>query len=351
MVIWRSRSPAPSIECKSVHDVLYLWELRMRRAGGCRIASCESGPAWLKGVAMPRKTTRLTIAFMAGLALMSGSDLAGGHQPTAYVTVRPLNTGQTYVPSLRLFRTPIAGRVQFTTVYRVAIFPFADYSHQQSFIRPLEWGGNRTVIETMTDRFIAHGIGVALQDDLEAILVADGIMRPPQDPAGGTGVSPSAHFAQRTSISNTPEYELMWGMHDQGMRDEIQGIVQTQDYFRIGGLTFHSSSEPLLQGVTAGLSKEKIIELGRLLDVDLIVRGRILEFGLNPARPDSSVVQLRVYAQDAKSGELFWSNRGEFEVTSRQGFFGSTSADHRALFDGATRELIDALMTDFFGER
>jgi hypothetical protein len=298
---------------------------------------------WLKGVTMPNKPASLTIAIITMLALISGSDLANGHQPTAYITVRPLNTGQTYVPSLRLFRTPIAGRVQVTTVYRVAILPFADYSHQQSFIKPLEWGGNRTVIETITDRFIAHGIGVALQDDVEARLVADGLMRPPQDPTGGTGASPGENFAQRAYISNTPEYELMWGMHDQGMRDELQGIVQTQDSVRMAGLTFHTSSEPSLQGVTGGLSKEKIIELGRTLDVDLIVRGRILEFGFNSARPTSSVVQLRIYAQEAKSGELFWSNRGEFEV--------GRSADQRAIFDRAAREVIDALMIDFFGER
>jgi hypothetical protein len=292
---------------------------------------------------MSHKPVLLTTAFIAVLALLCGRDLASGRQPTAYITVRPLNTGQVYVPSLRLFRTPISGRVQFTTVYRVAIFPFTDYSHQQSFIKPLEWGGNRIIIETMTDRFIAQGISVALQDDVEARLVAEGLMHPPQDLAGGAGGIPGGDFAQRMFVSNTPEYELMWGSHDQGMRDEIQGIVQTQDSFRIGGLTFHSSSEPILQGVTGGLSKEKITELGRLLDVDLIVRGRILEFGYNPARATSSVVQLRVYAQDAKSGDLFWSNRGEFEV--------SPSADHRALFERATRELIDALMLDFFGER
>jgi hypothetical protein len=141
----------------------------------------------------------------------------------------------------------------------------------------------------------------------------------------------------------------MWGMHDQGMRDELQSIVQTQDYFRRGGITFQSSSEPILQGVTAGLSKEKIIELGRLLDVDLIIRGRILESGFKPSTPASSVVQIRLYAQEAKSGELFWSNRGEFEVIDHADF-GSPAADHRALFDRATRDLIDALMTDFFGE-
>jgi hypothetical protein len=299
---------------------------------------------------MPYKISLLTSAFIAVLVLMGGIELADGHHPTAYITVHPVNTGQTYVPSLRLFRTPVAGRVQFATVYRVAIFPFADYSNKQSFIRPLEWGGNRTIIETLTDRFIAHGIGVALQDDLEARLVADGIMSPPQRPAVGTGGSPSDAFAERAFVSNTPEYELLWGMHDQEMRGEILSVVQFQDYFRIGGLTFHASSEPFLQGVTVELSKEKIIELGRSLDVDLIVRGRILVSGFTPSTPASSVVQLRIYAQETKSGELFWSNRGEFEVIPYSGFF-SPPVDQRALFDRATRELIDALMTDFFGER
>jgi hypothetical protein len=284
------------------------------------------------------------------LALMGFLDLADGHKPTAYITVRPVNTGQTYVPSLRLFRTPIAGRVQFITVYRVAIFPFADYSHQQSFIRPIGWGGNRTIIETMTDGFISHGIGVALQEDLEALLIADGIIRPPQTSSGGAELSPSDNFAQRVSVSNTPEFELIWGMHDQGMRDEIQSIVQAQDYFRIGGLIFHPSSEPLLQGVTGGLSREKTIELGRLLDVDLIVRGRILESGFTPSDPLSSVVQIRIYAQDAKTGELFWSNRAEFEVRPGGRWF-SPATDPKALYERAVREVIHVLMADFFGER
>src|SRR5437870_12625187 len=99
---------------------------------------------------MQKKAVLLTI-IIAGFALMGFLEPADAHQPSAYITVRPVNTGQTYVPSLRLFRTPIAGRVQFATVYRVAIFPFADYSHQQPFVQALEWGGNRTIIETLTD--------------------------------------------------------------------------------------------------------------------------------------------------------------------------------------------------------
>ena len=75
---------------------------------------------------MSHKTALLTIAVIGMLRLMGITDLAHGHDQAAFITVRPVNTGQTYIPSLRLFRTPIAGRAQFITVFRVAILPFAD---------------------------------------------------------------------------------------------------------------------------------------------------------------------------------------------------------------------------------
>jgi hypothetical protein len=299
---------------------------------------------------MPNKTALLTTAVIAVLALMGINDLADGHRPTAYITVRPVNTGQTFVPSLRLFRTPIAGRAQFITVYRVAIFPFADFSHQQPFVRPLEWGGNRVIIETLTDHFITHGIGVALQDDLNALLVADGILRLPRSVLPSPDMSPQDQFAERASISNTPEYELIWGMHDSVTREELHSVVVSQDYFRLGGLTIHSASEPYLQGVTEGLPRDKVVELGRVLDVDLIIRGRILQSGFTPSDPRSSVVQIRIYAQDAKSGDLFWSNRAEFEVRPGSSWYSSTP-DPRTLYERAVREVINVLMADFFGER
>jgi hypothetical protein len=298
---------------------------------------------------MSKKAVLLTIGLIAGFAWLEITDLAHAHHPTAYITVRPVNTGQTYVPSLRLFRTPIAGRVQSITVYRVAILPFADYSHQQPFIRPLEWGGNRVIIETLTDHFLSHGIGVALQDDLNALLVADGLLRPPRSALPSPEISPQEQFAQRTYISDTPEYELIWGMHDSVTREELYSAVISQDYFRMGGLTFHSASDPYLQGVTEGVPKDKIVQLGRLLDVDLIIRGRILESGFMASDPQSSVVQIRMYAQDARSGDLFWSNRAEFQVRPKGGWFPPPPAP-RALYDRAVREVINVLMADFFAE-
>jgi hypothetical protein len=297
---------------------------------------------------MPKKVVALMIALMT-FTLAARYAMAGG-DIRLQTTVLPLNTGQTYVPSLRLFRTPVGGRVQFATVYRVAIFPFADYSHQQPFVEALEWGGNRTIIETLTDHFITHGIGVALQDDLNALLVAQGILHPPRSALPSSGISPQEQFAQQASIPNTPEYELIWGMHDSVTREELYSAVRSQDYFRIGGLSIHPVSEPYLQGVTEGVPKDQIIEIGRVLDVDLIIRGRILESGFMPSDPRSSVVQIRIYAQDAKSGELFWSNRAEFEVRPSGRWF-SPAPDPKALYERAVREVINVLMADFFGER
>jgi hypothetical protein len=298
---------------------------------------------------MSKKGVLLTIGLIAGFACLEITGLAHAHHPTASITVRPVNTGQTYVPSLRLFRTPIAGRLQSITVYRVAILPFADYSHQQPFVRALEWGGNRVIIETLTDHFLSHGIGVALQDDLNALLVADGLLRPPRSALPSPEIRPQDQFAQRMYISDTPEYELIWGMHDSVTREELYSAVMAQDYLRMGGVTIHSASDPYLQGVTEGVSKDKIVQLGRSLDVDLIVRGRILESGFMASDPQSSVVQIRIYAQDARSGELFWSNRAEFAVRPKGGWF-SPPPDPRALYDRAVQEVISALMADFFGE-
>lgn len=263
-------------------------------------------------------------------------------------TVIPVRTGQTYVPSLRLFRTPLSGRVPSLTVHKAAIFPFADYSYQQSFIRPLEWGANRTIVESLTDRFLSHGIAVVLQEDVEGVLVADGIIRPPTSNYAGAA-APMDRFRERAMIASTPEFEWFWGLHDDVMRQEIMTVVRTADYFQPEGVTMSTPGEPYIQGVTAGLPREKIAEFGRRLDVDLILRGRILEYGMKVAPPGAVVVQLRVYAQDAKTGELLWSNRAAVEVSGEASRW--SPQDLKALFDYATREVVQALMADFFGER
>jgi hypothetical protein len=285
----------------------------------------------------------LLASFVLLGTMLMGQETLGTSRPSVQVTIPPVVTGQTYVASLRLLHTPISGRVRLTTVQRVALFPLADYSHQQSLISPLSWGGNRKIIEALTDRFLAHGIAVALQEDVEGTLMAEGIMSPSHPQHAELPMSPSEQFRQRVHIANTPEFELVWGLHDEVMRDEVAKVVRGQEYLGGGGVLIKAPGEPMLQGLTGRLPKEQIIELGRLLDVDLIMRGRIHEYGVYQARRTTSVVQVRLYAQETQTGELMWSNRGEVQVSHNAGV--------KTLFDHATRELIDALMADFFGER
>jgi hypothetical protein len=296
---------------------------------------------------MRHKTALLTIAVII-LAITAQGTMAGG-KIKPQTTVNPVRTGQVYVPSLRLFRTPIAGRVPSLTVHKAAVFPFADYTHQQSFIRPLEWGANRIIVESLTDRFLSQGIAVALQEDVEGLLVANGIIRPPSSHDMGV-TSPMERFQQRAMIANTPEFELSSSLHDDVMRDEIMAVVRAGDDLQPDGGAMSTPGEPFIQGITSGLPREKIAEFGRLLDVDLIIRGRILEYGMNVARSNTAVVQLRVYAQEARTGEVFWSNRAEVEVRDTAVLRWSP-ADLKALFDSATQEVVQTLMADFFGER
>jgi hypothetical protein len=295
---------------------------------------------------------RQTLCWMAVLVgfMVVASQAMAGRETVARQTISPMPTGQTYVISLRLLRSQLPGRVMDTTLRKVAIFPFADYSYQQSFVQPLPWGGNRDIVETIADRFIVHGIAVALQEDVDGLLVAQGVMRPIGGQYSSLQATPLEQYRARTGIANTPEFELLWGLHDPGMQEELRTVVASQTYIRGANSTPVATEEPALQGVTGPLASEKIVALGKALDVDLIIRGRILEYGLKPSQPAASVVQMRMYAQDAKTGELIWSNRAEVEVAmDHHGWRGAN--DLKVVFDRATRELIDALMADFFGER
>jgi hypothetical protein len=296
---------------------------------------------------MAKNAVALMIAVLT-LTVMGHEGIAGG-KPTVQHAIIPVRSGQTFVPSLRLFRTPMAGRVQSLTVHKAAVFPFADYTYQQSFIKPLEWGANRTIVESITDRFLTHGIAVVLQEDVENFLAAEGLIRSTTSTYAGEE-SPMDRFHQRAMIASTPEFEFSWGLHDTVMRDEILTMVRASNYFHSDTAAMSTSGEPLRQGVTTGVLREQLIEVGRRLDVDVIIRGRILEYGVNLARPNTVVVQLRVYAQDARSAELFWSNRAEVQVSDGGASSGSPP-DLRGLFDYASREVVQTLMADFFGER
>lgn len=309
-------------------------------------------------------------------------------------------------------------------VSKVAIFPFADYSHQQDALRSELWGGNIKILEEVTDYFVAQGITVAVQEDVNTLLVDNGIIKPlaSQNLSYATGGEEEA--VQRSRVIGTPEYDLVNVKHTEDMRQEIIDVIKTDR--ALDEAEEPAVQTPILQGASVGLSREMVQQLGNELGADLIVRGRIIEYGLksvdtyNPLKRGflpvlyeplkdalfgapsgreyeydldevdysrlgqglgflfgektqedvegtwnvlmdnsfgtiatlyprrkqvSSIVQIRLYAQDVKTGDVIWSNRVETEYTPRsnQAF---NSKHLKTMFDKNIERGIALLMDD-----
>jgi hypothetical protein len=169
---------------------------------------------------------------------------------------------------------PADNTVVLAGIRNVAIFPLADYSYQQCQLAKVCWGGNIKITEAITDQFTAHGITVAVQEDVNTLLVDENLIRPiDQDKYLINGTVESKNTAS-TKISN-PEYEIENSEHSPDMIDEILRLID----FTGKNKKMASPASPVVQGATVGLSKEKIIELGDKLGVDIIIRGRIIDYG------------------------------------------------------------------------
>jgi hypothetical protein len=348
-------------------------------------------------------------------------------------------------PTPNVMYTACPNPVRVPCIRKVAIFPLADYSQQQDMMETNAWGGNIKIQEEIADQLTAHGITVAVQEDVNTLLVDYNLIRPVKDNylLYGTMEEEDAY-----SKIGTPQYELTNFAHSPTMQQELRNIINFNTKRQRA-----ESSSPVLQGVTVGLSKDIVMELGQALGVDMIIRGRIIEYGykdvgtLNPfyrgivpvvldgvkdtlfgttgaygyedglegiediligaglgygigsnithstthsrtslssgiiTRPVSSeytnknnyategagigalagwmtsqrpkkakrsaVVQVRIYAQDARTGDVLWSNRTEIEYTPCS-YFAFSDTHPKVMFDKAVKQGVTVLMDNFF---
>jgi len=318
------------------------------------------------------------------------------------------------------------GRAVEVGVGKVAIFPFADYSQQQDALADDLWGGNIKIVEEVTDYFVAHGIQVAVQEDVNTILVDHNIIKPLASQQLAYGSEGDDKYKSRIKLIGTPEYDLVNVEHSDDMRQEIVDVIKSERALE------HSEKPPVqtpvLQGASVGLSKEMVMQLGETLGADLIVRGRIIEYGFkavdtyNPLErgflpvlyepikdvffgaPEakqyesdledvdvsqlgeglgflfgekteddvvgtwdvimdnsfgtvanlyprkkrvSSIVQIRLYAQDVRTGDVIWSNRVETEFHPRTNV--SFNDKHaKTMLDKNVQRGVKLLMEDMF---
>jgi hypothetical protein len=348
---------------------------------------------------------------------------------------------------------PTKNPVRIEGIKKVCIFPLADYSHQQSFLETEEWGGNIKIMEEITDQIISHGLSVVVQEDVNTLLADYEVIKPIRKKYLLYGTA--GEEAIENEEPGTPEYEMKKVEHSPEIKEELMNIIRRNKEKE--GREKEDRSHPdssVLQGTTVGLNKEMVMEIGKQLGVDLIIRGRIIEFGYKdtstfsplyrgaiPVLLDSvknmvfgadyygyeddlealeymmvgsgmgyaighqiikrststhtelqgllitrekkvtdvdhdaqgglgaaaggvsgliasqhpktakrsSVLQIRIYAQDARTGEVLWSNRTEVEYTPWSNFsYGDIHP--KVMFDEVIKHGVKSLMDNFFNE-
>ncbi len=280
----------------------------------------------------------------------------------------------------------VAG-VDISDMKKIAVLPFADYSQSQTGENNTSSDVNQRILEEVTDYFVAHGIEVAVQEDVIALLREHNIL------VVGTN----------SLDRGTPDWEYRTRHHMEKMQEDLSNMMADDSKWGTGdGKT--SASKDDNKGSLGGISKSFLKIMADDLGVDKVLRGRIIDYGigvnksLNPANgilsvalggvaeglgvyarregyerglpPDSflpksvrgsslemdippnerhSNVQLRVYLQDVNSGKVLWSNRAFVRYTPESNLRFADNHPQNML-DTAMREAVKELMGDLFKE-
>ncbi|WP_448874258.1 hypothetical protein [Desulfobulbus propionicus] len=249
----------------------------------------------------------------------------------------------------------------------VVILPFADYSYADNL--ESAYRRNLFVNESIIDQFVRLGFHLPVQEDIFLYLADQNI------------ITVASYNPEKTK---SIEYELNkeWSP---AMKQTLQNYI---DYAQRTGLKGKEGDDAL----THGLTQQEIVKIGRHFSADYIVRGRIIQYKdrldpsgalwkkgvipffvggtkdilLGQAIPGQydnlgafdadresilvfgdvpqAVVQLRIWVQDAYTGNIVWTNRANVQV-SPESFFADYQYD--ALFETATEKAVTKLMNDF----
>ncbi len=307
-----------------------------------------------------------------------------------------MGCGQTVVETLHVPDSPnpdAPGKGQ-----TVVILPFADYTYADSLAGA--YRRNTAITEAITDRLVANGFGMTIQEDVFGYLVKENIVN----------IIP---YDESNTVSLADEMDNEWSGT---MKEILHGYINDQKVK--SGKTVSESPG------THALDQSAVAKIGRKFNADYIIRGRILEFktreestwsplkkGLLPftmglssqtlngfarsdkyddwghmllpgtlgavigynssigsldgmgtsifwgavgaglghmakngGQVDQAVVQMRIYVQEAATGNLVWTNRIDVKVSPE-----SVYADRQydMLFDAAIEKGVDTLIDNF----
>ncbi len=154
--------------------------------------------------------------------------------------------GQTVVETLQV-PTPVANNGR-----SVVLLPFADYTSSDNIAGA--YRRNLTVTEAMTDRLVANGFSLAVQEDVFGYLVDEQIIN-------------VANYEGNGAESLVREMDNEWSP---SMKHILKGYIDAQK--RQMDKTISKSPG------THALDQKAVAKIGRQFNADYVVRGRILEY-------------------------------------------------------------------------
>lgn len=158
--------------------------------------------------------------------------------------------GQTVIETLHVKSPPPLNAPGRGTT--VVILPFADYTYADALAGAHR--RNRAITEALTDRLVANGFGMVVQEDVFGYLVQEKII----------DIIP---YDQHSTASLSDELNNEWS---DVMKNKLRGYIQNQK--------MHSGKTVSASPGSHAITKNAIIKMGRAFNADYIVRGRILEF-------------------------------------------------------------------------
>lgn len=287
--------------------------------------------------------------------------------------------GQTVVETLQVPQEPWLNAAGHGKT--IVILPFADYTYADSLTAA--YRREMAITESLTDRLVTNGFNLPIQEDVFDYLIDQSIIS-------------LVNYDQNSSLSLKNELDGEWS---DVMKDQIRGYIAEQQ-------TQHDNQIAASPGAH-GLTEQTIAKIGRKFHADYIVRGRILQFktrqeeniwspwkkGILPflfgttdqlsvgfartdqydywddmradtfgflysddneqeyssGQVDQAVIQLRIWVQEAATGNVVWTNRIDVKSSPR-----SMWADNQrdTLFnrsiETASTAIIDNFITSVF---
>lgn len=209
--------------------------------------------------------------------------------------------GQTVVETLHVPENP--GHNAPGVGKTIVILPFADYSEGNSFASAQR--RNMMVTESLTDRFLANGFSLPVQEDVFQYLVAEDIIQ--------------LYDTNKSSSISAALADSDWS---DVMKGELQRYQAEQ--------SMQKGDSPTDAPGAHGLTPKAIAKIGHDFNADYVVRGRILEF---KTREDTSW-------EPWKKGLLPFVNNG----TSRILFGFADSEEYDVFNNMATGALLGAMV-------